>query len=45
MLGIEETILETGSFKKIRPKRNSNTQIRFFNKNQELYPCFVRDYF
>src|SRR5690606_34843407 len=40
MLGIEETILETGSFKKIAGLSDTaNTQIRFFNKNQELYPC------
>jgi len=40
MLGIEDTILETGSFKKIAGLTDTaNTQIRFFNKNQELYPC------
>ncbi len=40
MLGIEETILETGSFKKIAGlSETANTQIRFFNKNLELYPC------
>lgn len=40
MMGIEGTILETGSFKKIASlSETANTQIRFFNKNQELYPC------
>lgn len=40
LLGIEETILETGGFKKISGlSETANTQIRFFNKNQELYPC------
>ena len=39
LLGIEETILETASFKKIAGlSETANTQIKFFNKNQELYP-------
>src|SRR5690606_26649177 len=40
LLGIEETILETASFKKISSlSESANTQIKFFNKYQELYPC------
>ena len=39
MLGIENSILEVGSFKKISSlSETSNTQIRFFNKFSELYP-------
>lgn len=39
MLGIEDSILELGSFKKISSlSETANTQIRFFNKFQELYP-------
>ncbi|HZJ35271.1 MAG TPA: DNA mismatch repair protein MutS [Gillisia sp.] len=39
MLGIENSILEVGSFKKISGlSETSNTQIRFFNKFRELYP-------
>ncbi|MFN4763978.1 endonuclease MutS2 [Gillisia sp. Q332] len=39
MLGIEGSILEMGSFKKISGlSETANTQIRFFNKFQELYP-------
>ncbi|MGM1054526.1 MAG: endonuclease MutS2 [Bacteroidota bacterium] len=39
MLGIEDSILEMGSFKKISSlSETANTQIRFFNKFQELYP-------
>ncbi|CAN5309954.1 DNA mismatch repair protein MutS [soil metagenome] len=40
LLGIEETILETGSFKKISDLSETvNTQLKFFAKNQDLYPC------
>ena len=40
LLGIEDTILETGSFKKIAGlSETANTQIKFFSKNRELYPC------
>ena len=39
MLGIDNSILEVGSFKKISSlSETSNTQIRFFNKFSELYP-------
>ena len=39
MLGIEEAMLELGSFRKISSlSETANTQIRFFNKFQELYP-------
>ncbi len=39
MLGIDGSILEMGSFKKISGlSESANTQIRFFNKFQELYP-------
>lgn len=39
MLSIEDAILETGSFKKISSlSETANTQLRFFNKNKELYP-------
>jgi len=39
MLGIEEAVLELGSFRKIASlSETANTQIRFFNKFQELYP-------
>ncbi|MFO7720874.1 MAG: DNA mismatch repair protein MutS, partial [Gillisia sp.] len=39
MLGIDGSILELGSFKKISSlSETANTQIRFFNKFQELYP-------
>ncbi len=39
MLGIEEAILETSGFHKIAGLSETvNTQIRFFNKNQDLYP-------
>jgi len=39
MLGIEEAVLELGSFRKISSlAETANTQIRFFNKFQELYP-------
>src|SRR5690606_7619075 len=38
-LGIEEAILETSSFHKIAGiSETVNTQIKFFEKNQELYP-------
>jgi len=40
MLGIEEAILETSSFHKIAGISTTvNTQIKFFVKNQELYPA------
>ena len=39
MLGIEEAMLELGSFRKISSlSETANTQIRFFNKFKELYP-------
>lgn len=39
MLGIEEAILDTSGFHKIAGLSETvNTQIKFFNKNQELYP-------
>lgn len=39
MLGIEDSILEIGSFKKIASlSETANTQLRFFNKFKELYP-------
>jgi len=39
MLGIEEAMLELGSFRKIASlSETANTQIRFFNKFKELYP-------
>lgn len=39
MLAIEDTILETASFKKIAGlSETANIQLKFFNKNKELYP-------
>ncbi|CAM4297781.1 endonuclease MutS2 [Gillisia limnaea] len=39
MLGIEDSMLEIGSFKKISSlSETANIQLRFFNKFQELYP-------
>lgn len=39
MLGIEDSSLEIGSFKKIASlSETANTQLRFFNKFKELYP-------
>ncbi|NJW53385.1 endonuclease MutS2 [Salinimicrobium oceani] len=39
-LGIEETRLEAGSFRKIGSiSETANTLIKFFEKYQELYPC------
>lgn len=40
MLGIEEAVLELGSFRKISALSDTaNTQIKFFNKFSELYPA------
>ncbi len=40
MLKIEEAVLELGSFRKIAAiAETANTQLRFFNKFQELYPA------
>ncbi|UJH91621.1 DNA mismatch repair protein MutS [Antarcticibacterium sp. 1MA-6-2] len=39
MLGIDEAVLELGGFRKITALSDTaNTQIKFFNKFQELYP-------
>ncbi len=39
MLAIEDTILETASFKKIAGlSETANIQLKFFSKNKELYP-------